>query len=158
MRLYFKEFRDLSVEELYKILHARQEVFAIEQGIVYQDLDFIDQESWHAFILDENNDELVSYIRIIRPGVKYPSTSLGRLLTRKKFRHQGFGEKILRNAIRVAADNFGLPIIIDAQEYLVEFYKSIGFVPISQTFILEGIPHVEMILEKVPEGGREENR
>lgn len=37
-------------------------------------------------------------------------------------------------------------IEIDAQVYLRNFYKSLGFKESSEEFILEGIPHISMIL------------
>ena len=147
MKVCFKEFRDLSPDELYRILRGRQEVFTFEQGIIYQDMDFIDQESVHAFIRNEETGDICAYLRIIRPGIKYPESSMGRLFTLSAYRRCGLGREIMEKAISFAGDNFGFPIRIEAQEYLVNFYKSLGFKAISAPFILEGLSHVEMILE-----------
>ena len=141
-----KKFEKLTVEELYEILHARKEVFALEQEIRYQDLDFIDQDSLHLFIHDNKGKKVKTYLRIIKPGVKYPETSIGRVLTLPEFRGKGLGRLIMENGIIEAKRNFGSPIKIEAQQYLVKFYESLGFESISQPFILEGINHVEMIL------------
>jgi ElaA protein len=37
-----------------------------------------------------------------------------------------------------------LPIRIGAQSHLQEFYGSFGFVPASEPYIEDGIPHIEM--------------
>lgn len=144
--IIIKKFPDLTLEELYLILNARQEVFAIEQRILYQDLDFIDQKSIHILTRDEN-EKLISYLRIISPEVKYKFPSIGRVLTMKEFRGKGFGRKIMEIGIKEAKQNFKLPIQIEAQEYLLKFYESLGFKAISEPFILEGISHIEMVLE-----------
>ena len=149
--IVIKNFSDLSINELYDILHARQEVFAIEQKILYQDLDYIDQNSIHLFITDNSNDKkckLKAYLRIIKPGVKYPEASIGRVLTLKEYRGSGLGREIMEAGIKEAVKKFGIPIKIEAQEYLRDFYISLGFEPISEPFILEGISHIEMILNK----------
>jgi ElaA protein len=39
----------------------------------------------------------------------------------------------------------GQPIRIGAQTYLNEFYKSFGFVNVSEVYMEDGIEHVEMV-------------
>ena len=146
-KITIKYFRDLTLEELYLILHARQEVFTVEQGIIYQDLDFIDQTSIHVFLMNPEKSKLMAYLRIIPSGVKYPECSMGRLLTMPRYRHRGYAREIMKTGINEAIKRYGLPIKIEAQEYLEDFYKSLGFKSISSPFILEGISHVEMILD-----------
>lgn len=142
-----KNFNDLTLDDLYRILRARQEVFTVEQEIVYQDLDFIDQSAIHLFLQIPEDKEIKAYMRIIPPGIKYPEASMGRLLTISKFRNQGLARDLMIEAIGIAKNLYGLPIKIEAQEYLVKFYESIGFKAISEPFILEGISHVEMIMD-----------
>jgi ElaA protein len=38
-----------------------------------------------------------------------------------------------------------LPIRISAQAYLQPFYASLGFEAVSDTYLEDGIPHVEML-------------
>lgn len=143
METVIKRFEELSKEELYLILHSRQEVFTVEQNIVYQDLDYLDQYSTHMFIKD--GKKLAAYLRIIDRGAKFQDTSMGRVLTTKEYRGEGLGRKIMLDALRFIGDKRGFPVKIDAQEYLVKFYESLGFGVVSAPFILEGIRHVEMI-------------
>ena len=144
-RTIIRDFNSLNPGEFYRILHARQEVFALEQDIKYQDLDFIDQKSIHLFFEDTDHN-LISYLRIIAPGVKYPEASIGRVLTMPEYRRKGFGRELMLEGIKESLRRFDTPIKIEAQEYLVDFYKSLNFRPVSPSFILEGISHVEMIL------------
>ena len=44
MKFFIKSFYQLSLDELYRILQLRSEIFVVEQDCVYQDLDFKEQE------------------------------------------------------------------------------------------------------------------
>lgn len=144
MEVSIKRFEQLTLEELYGILHCRQEVFVVEQNIIYQDLDYIDQQSTHLFI--KQDAKIISYLRIIDPGVKYKEASIGRVLTMPGFRNLGLSRKLMELAIKEVRNKGEMPVKIEAQEYLVKFYESLGFKSLSDPFILEGISHVSMIL------------
>lgn len=144
MDIISKRFEELTLNELYTILQARAEVFVMEQNIVYLDMDEVDFSSTHMFI--KENGKLCSYLRIIDPGIKYPETSIGRVLTLAPYRRRGFGRLLMEEAM-AEARKYGRPIRIEAQAYLKEFYLSLGFKPVSDVFILEGIPHIEMLTE-----------
>ena len=49
MKVVSKFFDELTTRELYEILKARSEIFAVEQNCVYQDLDGRDYESLQSF-------------------------------------------------------------------------------------------------------------
>lgn len=143
MEIIIKKFEELTLEELYEILRCRTEVFALEQGIAYQDLDGKDQHSIHVFMRE--NDEIISYLRVIKPGIKYDYASIGRVLTKNKARHQGYAKTLMLKGIEIASAMS--PIIeIEAQSYLEKFYQNLGFKTCSEEFILEGIPHISMRL------------
>ena len=144
LKLSVKRFSELTSEELYAILRSRAEVFAVEQGIVYQDLDGLDRYSTHVFASE--GDRVVAYLRIIDAGVKFPAASIGRVLTVKEFRRRGLAREIMTLAINIALEHSS-EIEIEAQAYLKEFYNSLGFIPTSDVFILEDIPHISMILQ-----------
>ena len=38
-----------------------------------------------------------------------------------------------------------VPVRIGAQKYLLEFYKSFGFIPIGKDYLEDGIPHKIML-------------
>lgn len=144
MRIISKQFDDLSLRELYFILQARAEVFVVEQNIVYQDMDEIDFASTHLFI--EQEGKLCSYLRVIGKGIKFAEASIGRVLTLKPYRGHGYARILMEHAIAMLRAH-SAPIRIEAQAYLRDFYLSLGFKQVSEQFILEGIPHIEMLLE-----------
>lgn len=146
MELISKRFDQLTANELYEILRVRAEVFVVEQNIIYQDMDFKDMRSTHLFYTD--NERILSYLRIIDAGVKYPEYSIGRVLTIKEHRNQGLSRNLVIKALSMIRESSDWPVKIEAQSYLKDFYESIGFVPISDEFILEGIPHIGMIYTK----------
>ena len=54
---------------------------------------------------------------------------------------------MMEKAIDFARNGLGEKLIkIGAQEYLLSFYSSLGFRPISEVYLEDGIPHVDMEL------------
>ena len=47
IKFAWRQFNELSPNEIYEILHLRQKVFIVEQDCPYIDADFSDQEAWH---------------------------------------------------------------------------------------------------------------
>ena len=144
MEIRIKRFEELTTAELYEILRCRAEVFIVEQNCVYQDIDHEDSSSTHVYI--ENNGQILAYLRVIDPGVKYPAASIGRVLTMKEARGKGLSRLLMEEAIKLAKEKS--PVIeIEAQAYLRVFYMSLGFIATSEEFMLEGRLHLSMKLE-----------
>lgn len=142
-----KKFDDLSAAELYAIMQLRNEVFVVEQNCVYPDADNKDQQSLH--LSGWNGAQLVAYTRIIPPGISYVEASIGRVVTAPGFRSLGLGRKLMTESIRLTYSEFNCTHIkIGAQVYLTAFYQSLGFTPCSEEYLEDGIPHLEMILNK----------
>ena len=73
--------------------------------------------------------------------------SIGRVITTE--RGKGYGKQIMLHAIRAAVEHFGAKLIdIEAQEYAKGFYEGVGFSQSSDSFILDGIPHIKMTWTK----------
>lgn len=142
-----KKFDELTSAELYSILQLRNEVFVVEQNCVYQDADEKDQLSLHFCGWD--NKKLMAYTRIIPPGISYSEASIGRVVTSPAGRKTGVGRQLMQKSISRTFDQFNCPSIkIGAQLYLKKFYQSLGFIQNSDTYLEDGIPHIEMILHK----------
>ena len=144
MEMKINRFDELTVREVYEILRCRSEVFVVGQECVYQDIDELDFRSTHLYF--EDNGKIAAYLRIIDPGVKFPSTALGRVLTMPTYRGHGLARKMMTEAIRICK-TMSDTIEIEAQAYLVKFYESLGFVQTSEIFMYENRPHVSMILK-----------
>lgn len=143
--LHKKSFRQLKTVELYELLRVRTEVFVVEQNCVYQDLDGDDQEAIHLWLTLE--DKIVALARLCPAGTHMTEISIGRVITTE--RGKGYGKQIMLHAIDAAIENFGATLIdIEAQEYAKGFYESVGFKQSSDTFMLDGIPHIKMTWRK----------
>lgn len=146
MHWSLKNFNDLSVNELYNILKARVDVFVVEQACAYPEIDNYDQQSLHLFLQEKN--KLIAYVRILPKKVKYEEVSIGRVLVVKEYRGHGYAEKIMNKAINHIVTIWEEKTIkIQAQQYLKEFYSSLGFEQITDIYLEDEIPHVDMILK-----------
>ena len=142
----YTSFDDLTTTELYKIMQLRSEVFVVEQNCVYQDIDNKDVVSFHLAGWDkDNNDKLVAYCRILPPEISFKDASIGRVLTNKNYRKNGTGRELMERAIKATLLQYSCNCItIGAQLYLINFYGSLGFKQISETYLEDGIPHIDM--------------
>tara|TARA_B100000963_G_scaffold334517_1_gene327803 strand:+ start:1078 stop:1518 length:441 start_codon:yes stop_codon:yes gene_type:complete len=137
----FKNFRDLSVSELYEILNIRQRVFIVEQNCNYLDADNYDQFSHH--LTASHNGKIIAYLRVVDKGFIYPHVSFGRILVEYKYRGLGIGKKIMTKALE-KFDN-KTTIIMSAQLYLVKFYQEFNFYQIGKEYLEDNILHVKMV-------------
>ena len=143
--LHKKTFQELTTNELYELLRVRSEVFVVEQNCVYQDLDYDDQNSIHLWLTED--EKVVALARVCPAGSHMTEISIGRVITTE--RGKGFGKQIMLHAIDAAVEHFGATLIdIEAQEYAKGFYEGVGFIQSSDTFILDGIPHIKMTWTK----------
>jgi ElaA protein len=147
MNLEIKNFDELTGREVYEILKIRSEIFVVEQNCIYNDVDAKDIESIHIMIKED--DKIMSYIRVIKPGVSYDNASIGRVLVAFEGRRKGLARKIVQEGIDYIINNWDEEkITIGAQDYLKDFYKSLGFEPISEVYLDDGIPHLDMTYTK----------
>ena len=141
--LHKKTFQELTVDELYGLLRVRSEVFVVEQDCVYQDLDGDDQKSIHLWLTVA--DKVVALARICPAGTHMKEISIGRVIATE--RNKGYGKQMMLYAIDAAKEHYGAKQIdIEAQKYAKGFYESVGFKQSSDTFMLDGIPHIKMTL------------
>jgi ElaA protein len=141
-----KHFKDLSNKELYQIFRLRLAVFVVEQNCPYQDADGKDLKSLH--VTGKQNDELIAYARIVLPGISYQEVSIGRVVTSKEARRTGAGKILMKKSMECIKKEFGnVPVRISAQSYLQKFYEGFGFKRVSDEYMEDDIPHVEMLFE-----------
>lgn len=144
MKIYIKTFNELSKKELYYILLLRSEVFVVEQDCVYQDIDGKDEKALH--ILGIKNDTIVAYTRCFKPGDYFKEASIGRVVVKKSQRKLKYGNDIMSASIEAIEHHYNTAIIkLSAQCYLDKFYINMGFKPIGEEYLEDGIPHIAMI-------------
>ncbi|UPA29122.1 GNAT family N-acetyltransferase [Terrisporobacter glycolicus] len=147
MNWKIKKFNELNIEEIYKILALRNEIFIVEQECPYLDCDDKDLNSYHLFLRE--NGEIVSYLRILEKGVSYDEISIGRVAVKKSYRGKGISRKMMQKAIEFIENNLSENTIkIQAQAYLLDFYSSLGFKAVSEEYLEDNIPHIDMIYKK----------
>jgi len=88
-------------------------------------------------------------LRILEKGASYNEVSIGRVLVDSKHRGKGLAREMLLKAIDYIEEHLKeKEIRISAQEYLMDFYKSVGFIINSDGYLEDGIPHIEMLYKK----------
>jgi ElaA protein len=140
----WRRFEELGVDNLYDALQLRSRVFVLEQG-PYLDADGLDRESWHLLGRGASGT-LVSYLRVVDPGVKFDEPSIGRVLTSPETRGGGGGRALMTEGVAGCERLWpGRAIRISAQAHLERFYGSLGFVRVGPDYLEDGIAHVEML-------------
>lgn len=148
MRIYQKQFNELTINELYDLLRLRAKVFVVEQQAAYQDIDDKDQESIHLFIKNDE-DLIVSYVRLLPRGLSYETdASIGRVVTDPDYRKNKYTKALISQGIQIILNEFKTRTIrISAQTYLIDYYSTFGFKVVSEEYLEDGLPHKEMLLE-----------
>ncbi|WP_118951083.1 GNAT family N-acetyltransferase [Taibaiella helva] len=153
MNWHCKSFDELSTAELYALLQLRSRVFVVEQNCPYLDQDDKDQDALHLWCSD-GQARMLACCRILPAGLSYPESSIGRVASDSAARGQGIGRQLMQEAlacIRMRWNN--VPVRISAQLYLQRFYESLGFLPVGESYLEDGIPHIEMLLQTKTEPG-----
>ncbi len=141
---HVKTFQELSTDELYALLRTRSQVFIVEQNSVYQDLDNDDQSAIHLWKTE--GGKIVAMARVTPAGKHLEENSIGRIITTE--RGKGLGLELVRKALEVAKERMGAKRIkIQAQQQARGFYEKLGFVAISEPYMHEGLPHLDMEVE-----------
>ena len=125
-----KTFDELSLHELYAILQQRVNVFVVEQQCPYPEIDGADHQAIHLWATQ--GLELVAYARIFLGTSTSGFSRIGRVLSAHSARGTGLGRELIQRAIALC------------QMYLHDFYASFGFTDISDEYLEDGIPHIDM--------------
>ena len=142
---FWKEFNELSLDDLYAILNLRQKVFVLEQDCPYIDADYSDQDAFH--LLGYKDNDLIAYLRAFKPGIKYEGSSLGRIVTEINSRGLGVGKKIIKEGVKFLKKEYpDNEIIISAQHRLEDFYIDLGFISRGEVYLEDDIDHIQMYI------------
>lgn len=137
---------DLGPLDVYDLLALRSAVFVVEQTCVYLDADGVDLQAWHLLGRDASGC-LQALLRIVDPGVKYEEPSIGRVISSPQVRGTGVGRQLVAQGIACCFQQWpGQGIRISAQARLERFYADFGFQTVSEPYLEDDIPHVEMLL------------
>ena len=149
METKWKSFSALTKDELYLILNLRQQVFVVEQDCPFIDADFKDQDCDH--LLAYQNNDLLGYLRVAKPGKRYKGPEIGRVLTAEKIRGEGVGKILTQEAVEFCASKYpNQEIGLSAQYRLINFYESFGFASQGEVYLEDDIEHIKMTLTPQP--------
>lgn len=138
-----KIFDELELTDLEQILRLRQSIFIVEQQSSFEDIDGNDQRAIHLF--NKVNGQIWAYCRLLVDDV----ITLGRVTVNPSKRGHGSGRKLLNYALEYIDTEYpGVDIEIVAMSYLRDFYRSLGFITISDIYIMDNDEHEDMILKK----------
>lgn len=137
-----KTFNELSTLELFEIYKLRTAVFVVEQNCPYQEVDNKDLQAVHLFAKNAKN--LTAYCRLIP---EQDGIHLGRVCVAQNARGSGLAKELVPKALDYCMEYFPNQLIhAQAQSYLQGFYESLGFQAVSEVYLEDGIPHLDMIL------------
>ncbi|WP_120496503.1 GNAT family N-acetyltransferase [Kiloniella sp. EL199] len=139
-------FEQLSIEQLYRVLQLRSDVFVLEQESLYRDMDGQDTVAWHVLAYGDE-DTVVGVLRILKDPKDHSCFKIGRVAVTKAARGQGVAVELMERAHDfIAKQEAAERIEISAQEHLQKFYNNLDYVTVSEEpYDDAGIPHVDMI-------------
>lgn len=149
MKWFENSWSDLTPDQVHAMIRLRLDVFVVEQDCVYSDLDGKDLQSIHLWAQNEKHeagDAADAVVRLVPPGVSYDVPSIGRVVSRSALRGTGLGQELMERAVRACQRLWpNQAIQISAQQYLIKFYESFGFVVMGEGYLEDNIPHIGMV-------------
>ena len=140
-----KRYNDLSKDQFFDILKLRIEIFVVEQCCYYQELDNEDKEAFHVSIY---NDGIIVAVGRIIPNLHNKEVKIGRIAVKMEHRKKGLAYKIMKDIMYFISKKYkNFSVLLSAQTYLIEFYQSFGFKEIGNTYLEDGIEHINMVLK-----------
>ncbi len=145
-----KKFADFTPELLYQVLKLRVDTFVVEQNCPYEELDGLDQDCVHFFYLDKISGQIAAYLRVIpKDGQVYLVPHIGRVCVHPDHRGKNLARALMVDALDFIEQTLKeTEVMLGAQAYLIGFYESFGFKAVTEPYLLDNIPHVDMVKSK----------
>lgn len=136
---------ELTVPQLYALLHLRCAVFVVEQNCPYLDVDGEDLSGENRHILGWQGGKLVAYARILTSDRHHPLV-IGRVIVDPACRGQKLGNQLLEHIMVSCQQHWpDVAPYLSAQAHLQHFYQQFGFEPITDVYLEDDIPHRGMV-------------
>lgn len=156
MKIEIQHFDKLTTGQLYEVLKLRGEIFVVEQECVYPDCDGRDRDCWHLMVWDDEKSPaahgdpavLAGYLRILPHGSAFDEMAIGRVMVRDSYRGGNLAREMMQHALAFIAEQGEKRVRISAQQYLTGFYGSLGFRIVSEGYLEDGIPHIDMLWDR----------
>lgn len=130
---------ELDPRMLHDLVRLRVDVFVVEQGCCYPELDGRDLEpgTEHWWTADDRGP--TSYLRVL--AEPDGSGRIGRVVTRLDARGRGLAGRLMDEVLAVHGHR---TLVLDAQVYVEKFYRARGFEVTGPQYLDDGIPHLPM--------------
>ncbi|MCL2771796.1 MAG: GNAT family N-acetyltransferase [Oscillospiraceae bacterium] len=131
-------------EDYSEALKIRFSVFVKEQNIPEEnEYDEHDKVSHHAVLFE--NEIPVACGRLYYTD---EIAHIGRVAVLTQYRRKGYATTVCKKFMDIAiASKKSDIIMLDAQKYVVDLYKKLGFKVVGKEFLEENIPHLKMELK-----------
>ncbi len=138
MTVRLRRFIELEPYDAHAIWQLRQDVFVVEQGCPYSDLDGRDTEPGTLHAVLHHDGEVVGTLRILDDGNCW---RIGRVTLARGARGRGLADDLIDAVLPELTDR---PIVLDAQVGLTGWYASHGFTADGPEFLEDDILHLPM--------------
>jgi len=132
--------------ELEAAIAVRFRVFVAEQQVsAEEELDEFDATATHAIAIVNNGGQgqVVATGRVVY-GDEDTAARIGRMAVDALWRRKGIGGRLLSFLENEAAAQGVDTYVLNAQEYVKDFYAAHGYMERGETFLEVDIPHVTM--------------
>ncbi|WP_229659681.1 GNAT family N-acetyltransferase [Tersicoccus solisilvae] len=132
---------------LYRLLRLRVQVFVVEQGAAYDELDGRDIEPGAELMWVDEDGEPLATLRLLRESAAdgSPVLRIGRVATSAAARGRGVASDLMRAAVARCEELApGAPILLGAQAHLADWYARFGFAVAGDPYTEDDIPHLPM--------------
>lgn len=145
MTIKFSELNNLSPTEVIDLFKLRQDIFCIEQRCLYPDIDATDKYAIHALAFQDEHCLGVARIYSDKNDIIH----IGRIAIDQSVRNKKYGKLLVNGCLDYCSKNYpNHTIVISAQLHLLGYYRSLGFIESSSSYFEDGIPHIQMSIEK----------
>ncbi len=125
----------------------RTAVFVDEQGVLLdEELDEHEAQATHLVARVDGRPVGTLRWRVVPPA----TAKIERVAVLREMRGAGLGRMLIEAALQQAAAAGIHRTVLNAQAVAIDFYRHLGFTIVGEPFDEAGIPHVRMLLEKVP--------
>lgn len=123
-----------------EVIAVRMKIFVHEMQVPSDlELDNYDADATHLCVQD--GARTMGTLRLI---VTNDKVKVGRFALDKAYRRQGVGTQMMHKVDTWCQQKAIYQLYLDAQTYVIPFYKTLGFVEQGDVFIDAGIPHIRM--------------
>jgi ElaA protein len=133
---------ELDVPLLHDVLALRAEVFVVEQACAYLDVDGADLQPGTRHLVGRVEEGLAAYARLLAPDEQHAAPRIGRVVVAPAHRGAQRGRELMTEALTACERHWpGQPVELGGQAHLVGFYRSLGFAPVGEEYVEDGIAH-----------------